>query len=127
MKRFLIIDDEPAIARLVKRAAEDCGYTATVTTHAEQFMDEVIEREPAAIALDLSMPDTDGVELLRFLAATKSKADIIIISGFDARVLETTARLGKALGLRVAARVTKPVRMVELRKTIAALAQKAAA
>jgi CheY-like chemotaxis protein len=121
VKRFLIVDDEPAIARLVEKVALGCGYAVSSTTSPETFMDMVVAQEPDAIALDLSMPGADGVELMRFLAASKSKAKILIISGFDPRVLETTADLGAALGLTIRGTLTKPVRAADLRAAIDSL------
>jgi DNA-binding response OmpR family regulator len=122
-KRLLIIDDEPAVARVIAKVATRSGYTVTVTTNAEQFTDELIAREPDVIVLDLSMPDTDGVELMRFLASSKCRAKIFIISGFDPRVLETSGKLGAALGLSVAGTLHKPVRVAELRAALAGLSQ----
>jgi EAL domain-containing protein (putative c-di-GMP-specific phosphodiesterase class I) len=40
------------------------------------------------VALDLGMPGMDGVELLRFLADAGFRAPVLIVSGFDRRVLE---------------------------------------
>ena len=121
MKRLLIVDDEPAIGRFVKRVAESCGYTVTATDEAERFLDELIATDPDVIVLDLSMPHVDGVELLRFLAASKCRAKILILSGFDARVLETTGRLGVEQGLAVAGTLMKPLRVAELREALVAL------
>lgn len=118
VKRFLVIDDEPAIGRLVGRIAEACGCEVQVTTEAEAFKDAVITWDPAILALDLAMPSVDGVELLRFLASVKSEARVLIMSGFDSRVLETAARMGSALGLEIAAAMTKPIRASELRSAI---------
>ena len=121
MKRLLTVDDEPAIGRLVKRVAEGCGYAVTVTDDAERFLDELIETDPDVIILDLSMPNVDGVELLRFLATSKCRAKILILSGFDARVLETTGRLGVEQGLAIAGTLMKPLRVAELREALVAL------
>ena len=127
MKRLLIVDDEPAIARLVEKVGKSCGYDVTVATSAEAFFDALMAREPDAIVLDLSMPDADGVELLRFLATSRCRALIFILSGFDPRVLETSGKLGTALGLRIAGTLAKPVRVAELRAALAAPAAEAAA
>jgi DNA-binding response OmpR family regulator len=115
MKRLLIVDDEPAIARLIQRIAQGCGYEVTVTHDAEDFMDALVAGEPDAIVLDLSLPNVDGVELLRFLAAARCRSKILIISGFDARVLETSGRLGEARGLNICGTLMKPVRAADLR------------
>lgn len=121
MKRLLIVDDEPAIGRLVKRVAEGCGYAVTATDDSERFLDELIATDPDVIVLDLSMPQLDGVELLRFLATSKCRAKILILSGFDARVLETTGRLGAEQGLAIAGTLAKPLRVAELREALTAL------
>jgi FixJ family two-component response regulator len=57
------------------------------------------------------MPQVDGVEILRFLAEEKCRARVILISGFDRRVLESTMRLGEALGLNMVGPLEKPVRL----------------
>jgi two-component system, OmpR family, response regulator len=123
MKRLLVIDDEPAMGRLIRRVAESCGYEATVTHDSEEFIDALVASEPDAIALDLSLPGRDGVELLRFLATSKCRARILIISGFDPRVLETSGRLGVARGLNIAGTLMKPVRAAALRAAFESLDQ----
>jgi YesN/AraC family two-component response regulator len=56
------------------------------------------------------MPETDGVELTRFLAEQNYRGPVLIVSGFDRRVLESAFRLGEALGLKMVGPVEKPVR-----------------
>jgi DNA-binding response OmpR family regulator len=123
MKRFLIVDDEPAITRFIRHIAVECGYEAVVTGDPQTFMDEVARQEPDAIALDLSMPGADGIELLRFLATAKCRAGILVISGFDDRVLATAGDLGKTLGLRICGTLSKPLRAAELRTAINRIGQ----
>ena len=69
--------------------------------------------DAAAVAMDLGMP-VDGVELLRFLADEDFEGPVLIISGFDRRVLESAFRLGEAQGLQMAGPIEKPVRLEEL-------------
>jgi hypothetical protein len=60
----------------------------------------------------------DGVELLRFLAAEEYSAPVLIISGFDRRVLESAFRLGEALGLTMIGPLEKPVRFQQLERLL---------
>jgi DNA-binding response OmpR family regulator len=113
-RHLLLIDDEPAFGRFIAHAAETGGFTAHVTMSAEPFMQKYRELKPEAVALDLGMPQVDGVELLRFLAEEKCSAPVIIISGFDRRVLDSSVRLGSALGLNMVGPLEKPVRLQEL-------------
>ena len=112
--QLLLIDDEPALAAFVAHAAEGCGFDPVLTSEDRSFREKFIEQRPDMVALDLGMPGMDGVELLRFLADREFRAPVLIISGFDRRVLESAFRLGEALGLTMAGPLEKPVRLEEL-------------
>ena len=109
--RLLVIDDEPALAEYVAQVAVECGFLPTLTSDDAEFRQAVRSERPDIVALDLGMPGMDGVELLRFLASEDSRAPVLIISGFDRRVLESAFRLGEALGLTMIGPVEKPVRL----------------
>lgn len=115
---FLVIDDEPAIARFIKSVAESCGFDVFATTDATAFREAVLGCSPQILAIDLSMPDFDGIQLLRFLAEHSCQAQILVISGFDRRVVESASRLGRELGLNMAGSILKPVRAAELRHVL---------
>jgi DNA-binding response OmpR family regulator len=112
--RLLVIDDEPALAEFVAQVARDCGFAPMLTSNDSSFREAVIAQKPHMVALDLGMPGMDGVELLRFLAAEDESAPVLIISGFDRRVLESAFRLGEALGLTMVGPLEKPVRAEDL-------------
>jgi hypothetical protein len=59
--------------------------------------------------------------LLRFLADQDYAYPVLIISGFDRRVLESAFRLGEALGLSMVGPVEKPVRLEVLEELLAKL------
>jgi DNA-binding response OmpR family regulator len=113
-RRLLLIDDELSVARFIAHAAEECGYEAIITVTAESFRSQYLACDPDAVVLDLALPRSDGVELLRFLAEEKCQALVLPISGFDQRVLEASMRLGTALGLRMTGPLCKPVRLQQL-------------
>lgn len=113
-RRLLLIDDELSVARFIAHAAEECGYEAIITVTAESFRSQYLSCDPDVVVLDLALPRSDGVELLRFLAEEKCRALVLPISGFDERVLEAAVRLGTALGLRMTGPLQKPVRLQQL-------------
>ena len=119
--RLLLIDDEPALAQFLATAAEDCGFQPQITSRDEEFRDQFLAERPEMVALDLGMPGMDGVELLRFLAGEQYRAPVLIVSGFDRRVLESAFRLGEALGLTMVGPLEKPVRLEELETVLAQL------
>jgi len=112
--RLLLIDDEPALADFMADAASGCGFDPAVTSNDQQFRDEFLSTRPDMVVLDLGMPGMDGVELLRFLAEQNYRSPVLIVSGFDRRVLESAFRLGEALGLSMAGPLEKPVRLEAL-------------
>ncbi len=109
--RLLLIDDEPALAAFLASAASECGFEPILTSDDAVFREQFLAQRPDMVALDLGMPGMDGVELLRFLADQGFRAPVLIISGFDRRVLESAFRLGAALGLEMAGPLEKPVRL----------------
>jgi len=121
LPRLLLIDDEPALAEFLATAAEESGFEPVTTERDQQFRDEFISHRPDMVALDLGMPGMDGIELIRFLAAQNYSAPVLIVSGFDRRVLESAFRLGEALGLTMVGPVEKPVRFEVLEEMLSRL------
>jgi len=113
--RLLVIDDDPLVGTLARRIAEKCGYEVRTTTEAEAFKAQCIEFRPDVISLDLSIPECDGIELLRYLADIGCRAQILIASGFDTKVLRSANELGAARGLAMAGMIAKPMRAAEVR------------
>lgn len=119
--RLLLVDDEPVLAEILGSAAEECGFDPILTSNDREFRDKFVSEKPDMVALDLGMPGMDGVELLRFLADQGYKKPVLIVSGFDRRVLESAFRLGEALGLRMAGPLSKPARFEEIEAVLTAM------
>jgi len=119
--RLLLIDDEPVLADFIASAASASGFEPIVSSDDRQFRDEFVANRPNMVVLDLGMPGMDGVELLRFLAAQDYRSPVLIVSGFDRRVLDSAFRLGEALGLSMAGPLEKPVRLERLEEMLGQL------
>jgi DNA-binding response OmpR family regulator len=118
--RLLLIDDEPALADYLASAARTVGFDPIVAARDDEFRERFMTLQPEMVALDLGMP-VDGVELIRFISAQDYRGPVLIVSGFDRRVLESAFRLGSALGLNMAGPVEKPVRLDVLEDLLARL------
>ena len=119
--RLLLIDDEPALAAFLANAATTSGFEAVITSRDEDFRSAFLASRPEMVALDLGMPGMDGVELTRFLADQAYRGPVLIVSGFDRRVLESAFRLGEALGLNMVGPLEKPVRLEALEELLGKL------
>jgi len=109
--RMLIIDDEEDICDLIAEIGTRRGLEVRTITNPENVPTTLANFKPDFIMLDLMMPNTDGVELLRLLADHVRDAKLCLISGSDTRVLNSARRLGSAHGLNVIAALEKPLNM----------------
>ncbi len=73
--------------------------------------------------LDLNMPGTDGIQILRGLAADQCAADVVVSSGADSSILEAAMRLGHERGLKMSGSLPKPIRIETLREMLAGFRQ----
>jgi two-component system KDP operon response regulator KdpE len=87
--KILVVDDDPAILRVVSRALEARGYAVQTLAEGTHVEETVAECKPEAILLDLVLPDSDGIELCRAIR-TRSSVPIIVLSaiGDDAKKVE---------------------------------------
>jgi len=121
---ILAIDDEQAFLDIIEKVAISCGFAATTTTDPATFQTALRNLPPSVVMLDLQMPDFDGVELLHLLADAKCSAKIILMSGFDAKILGLARDIGRDLGLDMAEPLFKPLRPAGLRQVLSGLRSK---
>ncbi len=62
---ILIVDDEPDICSLLKEILEDEGFEISIAENAGHAREARRHRRPDLILLDIWMPDTDGITLLK--------------------------------------------------------------
>jgi DNA-binding NtrC family response regulator len=81
-KRILIVDDEPEICRLVQEILEDENYTVKTAENASAARETREEFKPDLILLDIWMPDTDGITLLKeWVDSDTSLPAVVMMSG----------------------------------------------
>ncbi len=79
---ILVVDDEPDIRELVSEILEDEGYQVAMAENAEVAKIKKQQRAPCLILLDIWMPDTDGITLLKEWAANEElNCPVIMMSG----------------------------------------------
>jgi DNA-binding NtrC family response regulator len=62
---ILVVDDEPDIRGLLKEILEDEGFEVSIAENAARARESRRQRRPDLILLDIWMPDTDGISLLK--------------------------------------------------------------
>jgi two-component system nitrogen regulation response regulator NtrX len=81
MKRVVIVDDEPNIGPSLKLILEGAGYAVTICRSAADFHASAANRRADAFLLDVRLPDGNGIDILRFLRQSETRAPVIMISG----------------------------------------------
>jgi two-component system KDP operon response regulator KdpE len=105
---ILVIEDTPAIGRALRAALEARGYRAVVATTGQQGIDAAATNDPAAVILDLGLPDMDGGDVCRRIRGW-SDVPIIVLT-----VDDSEHRKVETLDIGADDYVTKPFSTPEL-------------
>jgi two-component system nitrogen regulation response regulator NtrX len=80
-ERILVVDDEPDIRRLVQEILEDEQYNVVTAKDAASAREAYSNEHPDLVLLDIWMPDTDGISLLKEWSRTGTLVPVVIMSG----------------------------------------------
>ena len=78
-QRILVVDDEPAIVRLLRATLQVDGYAVVAADRGEQALPLLENERPDLVILDLMMPGMDGFETLRRIRS-RSKVPVIMLT-----------------------------------------------
>jgi DNA-binding response OmpR family regulator len=78
--RVLAIDDEPGVLRLIARALRNEGLEIDTATNGEEGLRLALSGSYDVVLLDLLMPGTDGVSILRRLMRLRPGQALIVVS-----------------------------------------------
>jgi len=114
MANILVVDDELGIRDLLQEILNDEGHTVEVAENAEQARAARLRDRPDLVLLDIWMPDTDGVTLLKeWSSAGMLTMPVIMMSGHA--TIDTAVEATKIGAL---AFLEKPVTMQKLLKAV---------
>lgn len=82
MTRVLVVEDDPAIGRLLRRTLTDLGNVVTVASDGASGLSLALNEQPDVVLLDLGLPDLDGRQVLRMLRAI-SQVPVIVVTAQD--------------------------------------------
>ena len=116
--RAFVLDDEAQIAAIVSKVLEACGFVPRQFTATPAFFTALQDTLPELIVLDLSLGQSDAVEVIRHLEASKYPGKVLLISGRDEATLNEIAQIGKKHGLLMLPPLKKPFRPADIRQRL---------
>ena len=123
LREILIVDDEVGIRELLSEILEDEGYRVATAENAGEARAYRLKQQPALVLLDIWMPDTDGVTLLREWAGSGLLTmPVVMMSGHG--TIETAVDATKIGAFDF---LEKPIGLSKLLSTIARAFKVAAA
>ncbi len=119
LRRAFVVDDERQVRAFLSKALATAGFAATEFTRMAEVDAALTLVKPELIVLDLSLGDTDGVEVLRSIAKSRFAGSILLISGHDLTTLEEVRTIGEHHGLAMLPVLHKPFRLPEFLERLA--------
>jgi two-component system response regulator AtoC len=112
-EQILVVDDDQAIRWTLREALQSWGFAAVEAGSVAEAIKHVNADLPAAILLDIDLPDGSGLDVLREIKREHPETIVIMITG-NVHVDNTISALrGGAYDF-----VAKPINLEELRVTI---------
>ena len=116
--RVLAVDDDPQALRYVRDALSKSGYTPVVTGDPQEALRLVEEEKPDLVLLDLMLPGTDGIELMKDILGA-GDVPVIFLSAYGRDEL-----IARAFDMGAVDYVVKPFSPTELAARIRAALRK---
>jgi CheY-like chemotaxis protein len=80
--RILVVDDEPSVQILFEQVLSEVGYYVTLVGNGRLALARIRSREFDVAIVDLSLPDQDGLEVIRQIRSECPHVPILAASGF---------------------------------------------
>ena len=115
LESILLVEDDPAIRKLLQRSLRESGYDVKEAADAAQALG-ILRREPGAVSLlvtDVIMPDRSGPELADVIREEQPGVKVLFISGYTSNETIEYGVLGSELNL-----LQKPFSMQELSRRV---------
>ena len=117
LNRITAVDDDPFFLHFIEDKFQEIGLN-----NVNLFSDPNLGLESLIVSsefndlvlVDLQMPEIDGIAFLKLLGDAGYKGQVIVISGFESKVLQMAESIAKQRDLAILGQLTKPFSAVQL-------------
>jgi two-component system response regulator HydG len=111
--RLLVVDDEPAVLKLIHSVASRAGFDVETCGGAGEALRSLQRRRADLAMVDLRMPESNGLELLKKIRGSVPSCEVILMTGYGA--VDSAV---EAIKLGAREYLTKPFDMDRLRAVL---------
>jgi EAL domain-containing protein (putative c-di-GMP-specific phosphodiesterase class I)/CheY-like chemotaxis protein len=113
-----VVEDEPAIRRIITYAVHDLNFVTREFDDANNAVRALAEILPRLIFLDVSLKNSDAIDLIRALGNREYRGTVQLVSGKHLALLEEIRSIGARHGLEMLPPLTKPFRPEAIREIV---------
>lgn len=111
LNKITAVDDDPFFLQFIEDKFDEIGIK-TVNQFADPKQGLTFLNQGSSIAdivlVDLQMPHIDGIAFLKMLGDIEYKGQVVVISGFESKVLQMAESIAKQRNLAILGQLTKP-------------------
>lgn len=120
-KKVLIVDDDSASRKEIRRIVEGLGHSVTEARNSLEVLNRIYQELPDLIILDILLPDIDGFKILNRMKEDIRTRHIPVIL---LSAIEKAEEKARGLTLGAADYITKPFSIIEIRARIEMLLER---
>lgn len=83
--KILVVDDDNHWQRIMQEELEGEGYEVVLAKNGQDALDLFKEEKPDLVTLDILLPDTDGIRVLKQMKRHRPQIPIIMSTAYDYR------------------------------------------
>jgi len=85
--RALVVEDDPAIRRLVGKLLQRRGIDIDVANDGKQAVEKIRNGDYSVLILDLMVPEVNGFEIIDFVRKNQIRTPVAVVSAVSAQAL----------------------------------------
>ncbi len=118
-RKLLVVDDERTITTILAKIADGLGHVVRTCNDSGAAVAVFQEFQPDVVMLDLVMPGTDGIDIMREILAADAGARIIVMTGFGPGYLRLARAVAGFYDHPGVSQLAKPFRRVDVAEALA--------